>query len=150
MSKPLLQRFCFNVSSGHQPAQYWLQIQDTNSADHETCRHGSLYQLWWKFGWSDYFMVISNPYFDGLEHDCSISSANALEILQSCTKPSINPSCAEHIWGNIYLYFQSFRDTEMAQIREFLPFGHQGCMHPTWRCSHGTDVLLDNIGKCTS
>ena len=28
-------------------------------------------------------------YIDGLWQDCSISSANALEILQSCTKPSI-------------------------------------------------------------
>ena len=28
-------------------------------------------------------------YFDGLVQDCSISSALAMEILQSCTKPSI-------------------------------------------------------------
>ena len=28
-------------------------------------------------------------YPDGLVQDCSISIANALEILQSCTKPSI-------------------------------------------------------------
>ena len=28
--------------------------------------------------------------FDGLVQDCSISIANALEILQSCTKPSIS------------------------------------------------------------
>ena len=28
-------------------------------------------------------------YFDGLVQDCSTSSANALEILQSCIKPSI-------------------------------------------------------------
>ena len=28
-------------------------------------------------------------YLDGLVQDCSISSANALEILQSCTEPSI-------------------------------------------------------------
>ena len=26
---------------------------------------------------------------DGLEHDCNISIANALEIMQSCTKPLI-------------------------------------------------------------
>ena len=32
-------------------------------------------------------------YINHLVHDCSISSANALEILQSCTKPSI--SCCE-------------------------------------------------------
>ena len=28
-------------------------------------------------------------YFDGLVQECSISIANALEILQSCPKPSI-------------------------------------------------------------
>ena len=31
----------------------------------------------------------SNKNIDGLVQDCSISSANALEILQSCIKPSI-------------------------------------------------------------
>ena len=31
----------------------------------------------------------SKMYIDGLVQDCSISIANALEILQSCTKPSI-------------------------------------------------------------
>ena len=34
-------------------------------------------------------VIILFSYFDGLVPDCSISSANALEILQSCTKPSI-------------------------------------------------------------
>ena len=31
----------------------------------------------------------NTDYIDGLVHDCSISIAKALEILQSCTKPSI-------------------------------------------------------------
>ena len=38
------------------------------------------------------YKVLSNivrHYFDGLVQDCSISIANALEILQFCTKPSI-------------------------------------------------------------
>ena len=30
------------------------------------------------------------PYVDGLVQDCSNSSANALELLQSCAKPSIS------------------------------------------------------------
>ena len=30
-------------------------------------------------------------YFNGLVQDCSISIANALEILQSCTEPSVSP-----------------------------------------------------------
>ena len=33
--------------------------------------------------------IIENANIDGLVQDCSISSSNALEILQSCTKPSI-------------------------------------------------------------
>ena len=32
---------------------------------------------------------VSYDYIDGLVEDCNISIANALEILQSCTKPSI-------------------------------------------------------------
>ena len=30
-----------------------------------------------------------NQYFDGLQPDCNNSSALAIELLQSCTKPSI-------------------------------------------------------------
>ena len=33
--------------------------------------------------------LTNKPYIDGLMQDCSISSALAMEILQSCTKPSI-------------------------------------------------------------
>ena len=33
--------------------------------------------------------LLCYDYSDGLVQDCSISIANALEILQSCTKPSI-------------------------------------------------------------
>ena len=38
-----------------------------------------------------YNMIYDNTILriDGLVQDCSISIANALEILQSCTKPSI-------------------------------------------------------------
>ena len=32
------------------------------------------------------------PHIDGLVQDCSNSIANALELLQSCTKPSIYSS----------------------------------------------------------
>ena len=34
--------------------------------------------------------ILSDVLFDGLVQDCSNSSANALELLQSCTKPSIH------------------------------------------------------------
>ena len=32
---------------------------------------------------------MQQPYINGLVQDCSNSIANALELLQSCTKPSI-------------------------------------------------------------
>ena len=34
-------------------------------------------------------MGVEEKHFDGLVQDCSISSALAMEILQSCTKPLI-------------------------------------------------------------
>ena len=36
---------------------------------------------------------VSWKYLDGLVQDCSNSIANALELLQSCTKPSIYTYC---------------------------------------------------------
>ena len=38
------------------------------------------------------------PFIDGLVQECSISIANALEILQSCTKPSISGSNITWYW----------------------------------------------------
>ena len=38
-------------------------------------------------------------YANCLVHDCSISTANALKILQPCTKPSIDVTCALTHWG---------------------------------------------------
>ena len=40
--------------------------------------------------------ICERVYFDGLMQDCSISSALALEILQSCTKPSICSPAWQH------------------------------------------------------
>ena len=37
--------------------------------------------------------ILCNEYIDGLVQDCSISSALAMEILQSCTKPLIWITC---------------------------------------------------------
>ena len=37
-----------------------------------------------------HWQIPSTVYVDGLVQDCSISSANALEILQSCTEPSVS------------------------------------------------------------
>ena len=53
-------------------------------------------------------------YLDGLVQDCSNSIAKALELLQSCTKPSIyhmsiQQQCktAFKITGNIYMKLQA-------------------------------------------
>ena len=46
---------------------------------------------------------------DGLAQDCSISSADALEILQSCTKSSI--------WGrDCYLVWVSFSSADLGSL----------------------------------
>ena len=46
----------------------------------------------WKLVWALSVHISANyvkpyPYFDGLAQDCSNSSALAMELLQSCTKP---------------------------------------------------------------
>ena len=93
--------------------------------------------------------------------DCSISIADALEMLQSCTKPLIcgqwcfnisperwqphitcddfNPVCAALCFfrlKNMYLYFVSYVSIEMAEVAEILPHARQGL---TW-------VALTNNG----
>ena len=40
-----------------------------------------------------HFLWIEENYVDGLVQDCSNSSALALELLQSCTKPSMYSLC---------------------------------------------------------
>ena len=49
-------------------------------------------------------------YLDGLVQDCSISTANTLEILQSCTKPLI---CAA---GPITHYIGGYSNTHQSEI----------------------------------
>ena len=44
-------------------------------------------------------MVLSVEHIDGLVQDCSNSSALAMELLQSCTKPSVwNQSVRTIVW----------------------------------------------------
>ena len=40
------------------------------------------------------FNTLKSLHIDGLVQDCSNSSALALELLQSCTKPSIYKNCS--------------------------------------------------------
>ena len=46
---------------------------------------------------------IANNYFDGLVNDCSISIADAPEILQSHTKPSIDLYPTRHALLHCYM-----------------------------------------------
>ena len=50
---------------------------------------------------------INETYIDGLVQDCSNSIANALELLQSCTKPSIySPNIMDALLQQLqFLYF---------------------------------------------
>ena len=55
---------------------------------------------------------ICSPYFDGLMQHCSISIANALEILQSCTKT----------WISSELWFWGFTQQQpLSQIHYWYP-----------------------------
>ena len=46
---------------------------------------------------------IVKEYIDGSVQDCSISIANAMEILQSCTKPLIYPHAQHNIYGKFHI-----------------------------------------------
>ena len=69
--------------------------------------------------WVNFFQHILIPYIDGLVQDCSISIANALEILQSCIKPSILSLCyfwtVNSLWPNDAIWRQRSGST-LAQV----------------------------------
>ena len=69
--------------------QIWLIVTLANFKIHRTC--------------PNCYQYLSTPMAikDRIVQDCSISIANALDILQSCTKPSICPMCFCQItWTN--------------------------------------------------
>ena len=75
-------RLGLNVLSGELGDEQWTsdflnQFHDTDSS---MCLTTSMYQI--------YIDADEKWYFDGSVQDCSISSALAMEILQSCTEPS--------------------------------------------------------------
>ena len=49
-----------------------------------------------------------NSYFDGLVQDCSITSGLAMELRQSCAKPSICEVDMTSAWLQLQIYIQSF------------------------------------------
>ena len=56
---------------------------------HRTARQGFTSRRNYLLPKISVFSFFNTDYIDGLLHDCSISIANALEIIQSGTKPSI-------------------------------------------------------------
>ena len=69
--------------------------------------HYIRYSLWCRFVWNDISSFkeflkwkSDDAYLDGLVQDCSNSIANALDLLQSCTKPSIYAGWLGHHWVN--------------------------------------------------
>ena len=75
---------------------------------------------------TDIFTIL----IDGLVEDCSISSALAMEILQSCTKPSIYDECTHILLNNqnVFLYILYlrlvFRENALLPVKlwDFLYF----------------------------
>ena len=81
----------------------WDDLYISEAASLMTSPHGkALFAMWWysrhwQGQWTSYFNSFCPEfiwgsvelYFDGFVQDCRISSANALEILQACTKPLI-------------------------------------------------------------
>ena len=57
-------------------------------------------------------------YFDGLVQDCSNAIVNALELLQSCTKPSIwTLSCKASLMNNIHGYYKMLNDAFIQTLQ---------------------------------
>ena len=81
--------FCFNGSNGHNQEAIeqnigigWVCTQSGKVSPNDTLRVANISHeclLW--------FVWLNHP-VNGLVQDCSNSIANALELLQSCTKPS--------------------------------------------------------------
>ena len=77
-----------------EPGWYWPHVVDST---------GSILARFWHIRpcWQDVASI--HLYLNGLVQDCSISIANALEILQSCTKPSSRISdFHDKAWGSLY------------------------------------------------
>ena len=67
--------------------------------------HKGILDLKWRFI-ANHFKSDFMHHFDGLVQDCSISSALAMEILQSCTKPSILDIFVSVFWNyEIWMFF---------------------------------------------
>ena len=96
--------------------QCWLIIIRTDVLWHSS-RAMSKVPLW-----------VWNLQIDGLVQDCSNSIANALELLQSCTKPSIfklRATSPRSQWVNRHLTFTTYLDVTH----------HSKDKLPLWRCA---------------
>ena len=72
-----------------------------------------------------------HPPIDGLEQDCSNSIANALELLQSCTKPSIWTIPTGHV-----------TEWPLLGLLPWYPIAHVKSLQLIWRLGTGRWNLL--------
>ena len=85
------------------------------------------------------FVLFELFHFDGLVQDCSIWSALAMEILQSCTKPSISSFLADaytvypkkYAHGFVVLCFVMVMQSFIMNSHEVFIHFHQGCFAGT-------------------
>ena len=81
-------------------------IYQTCSQRHEVHRPGTGRETVLHTTWSTRVEKKNRHHIDGLVQDCSNSSANALELLQSCAKPS--KSTQEPYWGHYMYYHEDY------------------------------------------
>ena len=89
---------------------------------------------------NDIILCFIHCYLDGLVQDCSISIANTLEILQSCTKPSTCPQTPLTHWPLM---------TSYSFWSKLIPVTAWSLMAPSYYlnqcCLIITDVLLHSV-----
>ena len=106
----------------HKPFARWVPGSGENHTVWYTIHHGNSSlpaSRWWAvkkhiegsskkttatpllMHWSYCSLALSHQYIDGLEQDCSNSIANALVLLQSCTKP---PTYNILVWKHLCFY----------------------------------------------
>ena len=122
------------IWSGHSFAQFWFQWSDLVTVLHMSWL--SCHDMCKSVTWSDH-------YFNGLVQDCSIFSANALEILQPCTKPLIldvratqyaqvlDYELINHLW-NVSLLLQHV-DGSMAHLFRGIFIAHMKSITMRWK-----------------
>ena len=111
------------MSSAPQGLSFWMLVPDANL-----------------------HVIISNVvHIDDLVQECSISSALAMEILQSCIKPSIYSLYNYMVWSKHVNWPNSQipQCTTTSAISHNAPFGTEMCSFLLWVVPYGSGALWD-------